>query len=408
VPLPRFSLLASRFSLLVALASCSPKAHGSRLTAAAIDTLPGGIVRTMSSAPADSGQWHLALERTVQPAEGAPGELVSPDDVALMDDGTLLVADEKPTSVKVYGADGQYLRTIGREGAGPGELRAAFLALNGDTLLVQDPSQSRVTAYRVSDGTVLGSAVSACCVFGGVGRDREGRLVVSGIFDGKIGTETVPYVRVGFGSARNDTVRVPQHQEMDQKSMWMVPTPDGKGFMFARTIPLHPRDIVAVDPTGEFLIGWSGEYRLRRSATGGDTVAIFGRTSTPEPVSGVEKAALAEKAVKASHQEGVPDEVLRKAFDPTLIPDQRPAFDGIEIDGAGRTWVRLSGADTSQVRFDLFDASGHWLDEVVVPAAAWPANAYGPIAWSRDHVAVVLEDDVGRPMVKIYRIVHQR
>ena len=40
-----------------------------------VDTLPGGVVTTMSRGPS-SGRWPLVLV-TVQPGEGAPGELMS-------------------------------------------------------------------------------------------------------------------------------------------------------------------------------------------------------------------------------------------------------------------------------------------------------------------------------------------
>ncbi len=47
-------------------------------------------------------------------------------DVISDDDGNLYMLDSQLNEVKVYDADGEYLRTIGREGEGPGEFRNAF------------------------------------------------------------------------------------------------------------------------------------------------------------------------------------------------------------------------------------------------------------------------------------------
>lgn len=61
-----------------------------------IDTLPGGIPQVVSSAPIEPGQWSLVHERDVQPAEGEPGELLNPEDIALGEDGILYVVENSP------------------------------------------------------------------------------------------------------------------------------------------------------------------------------------------------------------------------------------------------------------------------------------------------------------------------
>ena len=47
-------------------------------------------------------------------------------DVLKDKDGNFYLLDSQLSEIKVYSADGEYLRTIGREGEGPGEFRAAF------------------------------------------------------------------------------------------------------------------------------------------------------------------------------------------------------------------------------------------------------------------------------------------
>lgn len=54
------------------------------------------------------------------------------EDLLIDDDGTVYVLDSQLADVKVFSVGGEYLRTIGREGDGPGEVRApgdlAFMA----------------------------------------------------------------------------------------------------------------------------------------------------------------------------------------------------------------------------------------------------------------------------------------
>jgi hypothetical protein len=47
-------------------------------------------------------------------------------DVIADDDGNFYLLDAQLSEIKVYSEDGEYLRTIGREGEGPGEFRGAF------------------------------------------------------------------------------------------------------------------------------------------------------------------------------------------------------------------------------------------------------------------------------------------
>ncbi|MXW55151.1 MAG: hypothetical protein F4Z59_00205, partial [Gemmatimonadales bacterium] len=55
-----------------------------------------------------------------------------------LSDGSVAVADETTSSVRVFGATGEYVRSMGRRGEGPGEFRDPYLmwVLPGDTIWV--------------------------------------------------------------------------------------------------------------------------------------------------------------------------------------------------------------------------------------------------------------------------------
>ncbi|HSN85950.1 MAG TPA: 6-bladed beta-propeller, partial [Thermoanaerobaculia bacterium] len=145
-----------------------------------IDTLPGGAVRTMSPAATSwegTEGWQVELAQEITGTEGTPSELLDPQGLAVDDWGRIFVVDDKPRVIKVYGSDGEFVRTIGREGAGPGEFRQAFLALYQGFLVVHDPQVARTSVFDTA-GTFLRSWPSACCFWSDIQVDQSGRIHV--------------------------------------------------------------------------------------------------------------------------------------------------------------------------------------------------------------------------------------
>lgn len=387
-------------SLLSIIAGCSAGTGASSdLT---IDTLPGGITRTISSAPIEAGRWQLAPERTIQPADGAPGELADPGDVAITDDGTVLVADRSPATIKVFDPAGRFVRTIGRDGDGPGEFRTPQIAVRGDTLVVHDPRQRRASMFRISDGNFITTRPSACCYFYPIQIDGAGRAVARVMTQPDSLHPAQGFVRFSLDGRRLDSVRVSQRAAAANKS-WYVKE-NGKLIM-STPVLLAPVNLEAVDPTGGFISGWSGEYLLRVTRNGGDTVALFGRRGDLPTVSAEEKAQLVTRMIKERFAESeVPEATLRASFPVADVPDHHPAFERIDVDRSGRRWIRRSSSDTTAVHFDLFDRDGRWLDEVTVANTGWARQAYQAASWGRDHLALADEDAAGRPLIQIYRI----
>lgn len=393
---------------LVVLAGCSGDSAAARYVA--VDTLPGGIPRTITSQPIDSGRWQLVRDRDIQPPELDSAELINPSDVALADDGSLLVVD-RPTHVKVFDRSGQLLRRIGREGAGPGEFRAAYLAVRGDTLVVQDPQNARATTFNWRTGVMLSERRTSCCYYSPMGVDGQGRAVVRAMAQPPDSSwrNVHTFVRFPLGGREADTVWVLERQDVDPPKSWVLRQGSGSQtrMVMSTSVPLQPTTAAQVDPTGGFITGWSGAYVLRLTSDGRDTTSLFGRTWTAPAVSGGEKQRIVEQRIEqmiGNGRSSWSESALRASFDVAMIPDTRPAYAGFRVDAAGRRWVQREEPDTTQVRFDLFDDRGRWLDVVTVPAMSWPRAAWAPVAWGHDEAAVILEGDDGRPLIRVFRI----
>jgi hypothetical protein len=397
--------------LVVAAAAMISSSCGDASAAAKyvqVDTLPGGIPRTITSQPVDAGKWRLVRARDIQPPELDSAELLQPRDVAIAEDGSVLVVDSRPTVIKVYDANGRHLRTIGREGSGPGEFRSAYIAVRGDTVVAQDAQNARATSFDWRTGAMLSERRTACCYYSPIAIDGAGRAVARAMARPPDSTwrNAQAFVRFPINARTADTIFSLERQDTEEGRSWLVR--EGNRISMGVAVPLQARPHHVVDPTAALITGWSGDYSLRVTTDGRDTVALFGRPWTSIPVSGAEKQRMVDARIAEmteGRRSGPSAEVLRAAFDPSFIPDTRPAWDLFSVDAAGRRWVRVSDSDTTIVRFDLFDREGRWLDLVQVPASDWPRSAYAPVAWGREEVAVMLEGEDGRPLVRVYRIV---
>ena len=78
-------------------------------------------------------------------------ELYDVTSAARLSDGRIVIANSGTGELRMYSADGTYVRSMGRAGDGPGEFQDLqhLQILAGDTLVVQDGSILRITAFTV-------------------------------------------------------------------------------------------------------------------------------------------------------------------------------------------------------------------------------------------------------------------
>ena len=74
--------------------------------------------------------------------------------LAVGPDGTIYLVDGQVNELRAYDADGTYLRTLAREGQGPGELSqpTALAVLSDGRIVVRDPGNTRLQVFS-ADGS---------------------------------------------------------------------------------------------------------------------------------------------------------------------------------------------------------------------------------------------------------------
>lgn len=394
---------APAFALAILLAGCSLSAKDAALATAKIDTLPGGIVQVTNSGPTkwtDTSGWKLVLEREIIPEEGSPGEIGDPRTVVAGEDGTIYLLQKAPTTIKVYGPDGQWLRNIGRDGDGPGEFRDGMFGIARDTLFVQDPNNSRFTTFA-TNGTFITSKPSQCCWW-------TSRFPVFG--DGTVGiigqlNDTSKAGNGGGGAfyitrmdgSVVDTIKF-KNEPPDPNDNWVITLKQGNSTsMMSMGIPLRPSGQSAWLPDRHKVAGSTSDYTLSVLTTKDDTVRRFSAPAPVITITEAERDSIFEAEVAKVGKQW--EKSVREIAKPSQLPTTWPKWSGVAVDRASRIWVARPGPKGAASILDVFTPEGVLLGSVPAPD---PKILEG--FWTSSRVYLRDETPDGLPRIRVFRI----
>lgn len=375
--------------LLLALPACGGDGDAGTVSVR-FDTLPGGVVHVVNRGPtawADTSGWRLVEESPIAPPDGSPGELGEIIGVVANDDGMVAVLQAGPVSLHLFSGDGTHLRQIGRSGSGPGEYGAGIVGIHRDTLVVQDPSNSRMTVF-LTDGTLIGSYPTTCCAYQRtLAVDDRGRAAIPW----PVGeNRRTTFHLTDLAGAVRDTIVVPAEPE---RRLWRVPA--GR-FEMTLPIPLQGEQVARIRPDGLLLHGVTDRYRFVLSSDGADTVRIIESAAPAVALSAAEKDSVMNAALRWAEDSAAFRTVVRSDD----IPDHWPPWTQAAVDGRNRLWVGLPGSLGPVSMLQVFDQEGRLLGNVPVPH---PDVLKG--TWTRDRVYVRSESEEGFPVIRVFRIV---
>jgi hypothetical protein len=357
------------------------------------DTLPGGVVQVTSGAGGLWGEgdgWRLVDELRLGGVDAEGAEMFGTIPAIAADArGRILVLDHPAREVRVFGPEGDHLRTLGREGSGPGEFRNPVgLALHPDgSVWIVDPGNGRYTVFE-EDGTFRTTHTRPMGYFAWPfpgGFDAEGRL-----WD-----LAAPDVLVGLSMEGQpaDTARIPQYESERVR----VTRDDGAGLM-TMVAPFRPMLRWQIDARGHLWSAVSDRFRFVQERLGGDTVRIVTRTHTPVRVTPAEADSVREgmQSVIASFGESVRVEGDLGA------PDHKPAFQAFLVDPEGHLWVEPSRAPGEPRTLEVFRPDGAYLGRVPIDPGL---QLVGVRPFFRgDALYAVVNDELDVPQVVRYRI----
>lgn len=306
------------------------------------------------------GTWRFVEELRIGPSEEGVASFTAIRALEVDRAGRIYVLENQPQDIRVFEADGRFVRHIGRPGAGPGEYQnAAGLAWDSLGRLVVVDEQHARNSFFDTTGRFVESVVRP--VSGSYGWNWGGAILRDG--------RTVELLRLrsadesrnayAIADARNrlrDTLLVrPIDRASAEATTWRMQRGPRTTYM---QVPFTARDVVALDPRGYLWLGHTSRYHIVQVSLRGDTVRTIERKVTPLRVTRREiDSAVASVAERVG---AGPD------IDPSRIPATKPLFNGFFVDDEGRLWVRVTTAEPGTA-FDVFDAGGRYVGVASTP-----------------------------------------
>lgn len=292
--------------------------------------------------------------------------------------GRMYVLDRQANALRVFDADGRFVNTWGRKGAGPGEFRSpdgGLAVLSDGRVVVRDPGNARLQLFS-RDGEPL----ETWSVIAGNWRSRDpfyrsGDTLLTPLPYGEIKDITdvtmALYVIAPSGQL-TDTLPLP--------STGLPPSPlraRNGGNNASMQVPWLPQDVWTWHPDGYFASGHSSRYAITLARRDGPlrierdvTLPVVGDGEREQERSRVTNGL---RWLDSSWTWNGPQ-----------IPDTKPAFRAIFAGRDGRLWVWRSAAaypleapytdeNGTNVQygedrqFDVFEPDGTFLGEVRVP-----------------------------------------
>lgn len=326
-----------------------------------IDSLPGGAVSVHNTGHGlwpDSGEWRVVEDLRIGSvdAEGPEnfGRIVS---MTIDGRGRFWVLDGQASELRVFSAAGEYVRTVGRAGGGPGEFRQPVRVDEGPdgNMWVMDPQNTRLSVFDSSGAYLRGLRVAG----GFVIMPWQGGFDDAGDYYAPT-AEFEPEFRIALGRFdREYNLRqtIPLPSDPVERADFRIES--GPGRVIA-SVPFQGRMMWRLSAEGTLWALITDQYRLLELTASGDTLRSITKSDDPIPVTDAERQEALDGLDWFTDQGG--------KIDASKIPHQKPPVDWFFLDDEGEVWVaRATTRDQTDQPFDVFNPMGQLLGTVTVP-----------------------------------------
>jgi hypothetical protein len=349
-------------------------------------------------------EWRLSAEPTLRigMAEGPSEYLLSHVGSALhRADGGIVVTNGGSKEIRFYDASGAHLRSIGREGEGPGEFRSLSWVqwLPGDSLLAYDFQVRRLSVFDPAGEFVRSFQTEppAETQFPqALARLPDGSLVVEigrvfgpgGVQDGLSRTPAA-FLHDSAAGEVLDTIAVIPGPEAFVKT-----SADGG---FSVTIPLFGRAPAHAVSADRVILGGNDAYELAVYTAQGVLERLIRRRQQPRPVTDAAFEALKQKRLEGTDASWRPRMEAMYAAMPR--PATMPFYASALVDDEGNLWVQdFQAPSDTAVTWTVFDPEGRMLGPVVMP------DRFRPTHIGRDFVLGVRFDELDVERVELFTL----
>jgi hypothetical protein len=328
-------------------------------------------------------------------------------------DGRIFVLDQQAAQVRVFDAQGTFVQSLGRPGAGPGELSAGTAAImvgGGDTLYVADMMKQRIHRYAPDGSDAGGVAVPIAN-----GLPIAWAIAPQRRFVTQVRPLNLPGARQDTTSAtpRDLILLRDAHGEIVDTllSLESGRTMDFSGGGMPRMRLFEPEPVWTLLTDGRIVHGRNDRYRLEVLDTDGGVERVITRPFERAPVTETDRTAFI-RLLRETMQAQVPPQMLDQFLQRVEFADSYPAFSRILGGPDNSIWVQhvltadaveraggtFNAQDIGAPDWDIFDAEGRLLGTLRMPDRFQPLRVIG------NHVYGVQRDDLDVQYVVRLRI----
>jgi hypothetical protein len=350
-----------------------------------LDTLANGAIHVRNSgagtwSATPGARWRVVEDLRIGRPDGQGPDVFGRVRTVTVDElDRMWVVDGLANQVRMFNADGGFVRAIGRQGSGPGEfmrIGPAFPGPDGE-IWVEDLGRSRWERFDTA-GNWVGGLRSRSRVRGALRLwTYDGRFLVVDAHptDPNGAMFVVHRLIAGDSLVPEGTFAFPELPRPE-----LLTSATGVGV----PVPFAPLPWMEVTPEGHLWVSHVvGRYVIRRQTLDGDTLQLIERTYDPIPIpDSARRRALAELH---------PDVTTSSAFREGQIPRVFPPFDAFHLSTDGTLWVRRN-LRYGAAGFDVFSGDGRYLGQPEVPADLGSMRVQLITA---DHMYAVATDGLG-------------
>jgi hypothetical protein len=399
---------------LLALAGCQSQESPDRPLVLTRDSANVHIVEHSVGALDHVPKWALSSPIGSIGEQGtADYDLYQVRGAVFVSDDEIVVANGGDAELRTYSSDGQYVRTRGGRGGGPGEFGSlGWVGIAPDSSVIAwDASAGRFT-FLADENRALRELPVEDMSTPLPGRPRLVGMLSDGSIVMKSSVSDMQHRETPEGEIRDsitfeffDSAGHPENASIRSRGTEKYLFRSKQAQMWGSQPIIFGRDTHAVVARDRLIVGTNDSFELRAYDSTGHLRQIVRVESDPEPVTERDAARVrAELVASLRPASGLPESLRLGLFHFDSLGIERvpfrsvmPPFTGLVSDQMGRVWVEMSARPDAETRSWLaVDPAGNLVGSVELPRGAQI------IAATRRRLAVLSTDALGTESIQIY------
>ena len=326
----------------------------------------------------------------------------NPSTVTCDPEGNIYVVDSGAKNIKKFDAKGRFLKTIGREGQGPGEFGGLYYSTFAKNRLIVWDSGNRRLCVFAPDGDFVKSANIAY---------EEGSVrKLRGFPSGEIAVEKEKTFRNEPDRPQTCTIDLYSSdlefvRTIYRRELWRKKYVRTKEYGISTLYFPYSADVQwDIMPDGRIIIGFSENYELEIYNRSGKKISTISHAHEPAAITDRDKKEYFDSIAfyrMGERLKEVPDYVTKY----TEFPKHKPVYNNILIDSRGNFWVVLNREKKEEngKMFDAFSPEGKFISRVLMDGHIWlPSNRHAYILHNGSLMLIKTGDD------ELYRVIRYK